>query len=111
MMEVMITSREKFATFDKTGIPWSNIIAFVGHSPPRDSGLYGLIHAKGTSCMAGTSRNIDRQFIDQHITRIESLSKAYHGLIDKGIDLIETDIPREVGQLIYGKGIPVVGSQ
>jgi glycerophosphoryl diester phosphodiesterase len=103
MMEVMITDREKFSAFDKTGIPWSNIIAFVGHSPPRDSGLYSMIHAKGTRCIAGTSRNLDRQFINRQVAHIEPMRKAYHGLMDKGIDLIETDIPREVGQLLYGK--------
>ena len=103
MMEVMMTSREQFRAFDKTGVPWSHVIAFVGHSPPRDSRLYKMIHARGSSCMAGTSRNIDRQFINQHVTSIESLNEAYHALMDMGIDLVETDIPREVGPLIYGK--------
>ena len=51
MMEVMIPNREKFYEFDETGIPWSNIIAFVGHTPPRDKELLQMIHAKGTCCM------------------------------------------------------------
>ena len=56
MMEVMIATRERFHEFDKTGIPWSNIIAFVGHMPPRDKELLQMIHAQGTCCMVGTSR-------------------------------------------------------
>jgi glycerophosphoryl diester phosphodiesterase len=110
MMEVMVTSREKFEAFDRTGVPWSNIVAFVGHSPPQDSGLCEVIHAQGASCMAGSSRNIDRKFIDRHVTGIEALSKEYRALMDKGVDLIETDLPREVGQLLYG-GQPVPASR
>lgn len=102
MMEVMVTSPEKFEAFDKTGIPWSNIVAFVGHTPPSDSGLCSMIHAQGASCMAGSSRNIDRRFIDRHVTDIEALGNGYRALIDKGVDLIETDLPREVGRLLYG---------
>ena len=39
-MEVMIPNRAKVAEFDKLGIPWRNVVAFVGHVPPEDAGLY-----------------------------------------------------------------------
>jgi glycerophosphoryl diester phosphodiesterase len=42
MMEVMIPNREKAAEFDQLGVPWRNVIAFVGHVPPEDRGLYEL---------------------------------------------------------------------
>ena len=103
MMEVMIPNRVKFAEFEKTGVPWSNIVAFVGHTPPQDTILYELIHAKGTSCIVGTSRNLDRQFIDKQITGIESIEQDYRALLQRGADLIETDIPREVGRLLYDR--------
>ena len=102
MMEVMIPSREQLEAFDKTGVPWSNIVAFVGHSPPQDAGLCAAIHAKGASCMAGTSRNLDRRLLDGQVTTVDALGDEYHALMDKGVDLIETDIPREVGRLLYG---------
>ncbi len=51
MMEVMIPNRERFHAFNETGVPWSNIITFVGHTPPRDKELLKMIHAKGTCCM------------------------------------------------------------
>ena len=51
MMEVMIPNREKFAEFDQLGVPWKNVIAFVGHIPPEDAGAVrddprqrGLLH-------------------------------------------------------------------
>jgi len=106
MMEVMIPNREKLRAFGKTGVPWQNIVAFVGHSSSRNSELYNMIHTEGASCMAGSSRNIDRQHIDRHVTDIKELAQNYRALLDKGVDLIETDLPREVGQLLYG-GQPI----
>ena len=103
MMEVMIPNREKFHEFDETDIPWSNIIAFVGHTPPTDKGLLKMIHAKGTCCMVGTSRNLDREFIANRASGNGSIEQHYRALLRQGIDIIETDIPREVGKLLYGE--------
>jgi len=103
MMELMMPKREKFEAFERTGVPWGNIVAFVGHSSPQDPELYKMIHAKGSCCMAGTSRNIDRQFINRKVPSITALREEYHAVLDKGIDIIETDLPREVGQLLYAE--------
>jgi glycerophosphoryl diester phosphodiesterase len=101
MMEMIMTSREKVEAFEQTGVPWSNIVAFVGHSPPRDAGLNEIIHTKGARCMAGSSRNIDLQFIKRQVAGIDALRTEYSALIDQGVDIIETDLPREVGRLLY----------
>lgn len=103
LMEVMIPSCEKVEEFDRTGVPWSNVVAFVGHSPPKEPQLCEMIHARGAGCMGGTSRNLDRQFIDGRVARFDDLRSEYHALLDMGIDLIETDLPREVGPLLYGR--------
>jgi glycerophosphoryl diester phosphodiesterase len=103
MMEVMIPNREKFHEFDKTGIPWSNIITFVGHVPPMDKGLLQMIHAKGTCCIVGTSRNLDRDFINNLARGAAPIKQRYRDLLQRGADMIETDLPREVGKLLYGK--------
>lgn len=103
MMEVMIPNAEQVNTFDQIGVPWSNIVAFVGHSPPQEPQLCEMIHARGACCMGGTSRNIDRLFIEKHIADVNDLRPQYHALMDMGIDLIETDLPREVGPLLCGR--------
>ncbi len=105
MMEVMIPDREKFYQFDRTGIPWSNIIAFVGHTPPTDKELLQMIHAKGTCCIVGTSRNIDRDFITNRASGIGAIERRYRALLLRGADVIETDLPREVGKLLYGESV------
>jgi glycerophosphoryl diester phosphodiesterase len=102
MMEVMIPNREKVAEFDALGVPWRNIVAFVGHVPPEDKGLYEAIHAKGARCMIGTSRNLDRQFSSGKVATIKQLEADYHAFLKRGADLIETDIPADLGPLLYG---------
>lgn len=102
MMEVMIPNRQKFDEFDRTGVPWSNIIAFVGHTPPDDRELLRMIHAKGTCCMVGTSRNLDREFVANRVSGSGAVEQRYRDLLEYGADVIETDIPREVGRLLYG---------
>lgn len=102
MLEIMIPSRAKFAEFDKTGVPWRNVVAFVGHTPPDDATLYGLIHEKKTSCVVGSSRNLDRQFLSGQVTDLKQLEQDYRALLQRGADLIETDIPAQLGPLLYG---------
>lgn len=102
VMEVMIPNREKLAEFERTGIPWRNVIAFVGHTPPKDPALYGLIHQKGASCIVGTSRNLDRQFIEPEPSKVDELEQQYRTLFERGADLIETDIPTKLGPLLHG---------
>lgn len=112
MMEVMIPNRERFYEFDETGIPWSNIIAFVGHTPPADKELLQMIHAKGTCCMVGASRNIDREFIVNRASGTVPVEQHYRALLKSGADVIETDLPAEVGKLLYSESaIPASKSQ
>lgn len=99
MMEIMIGNRERFRQFDETGVPWTNVIVFVSHSPPEDLELLQMIHGKGACCMAGTSRNLDKQLRNGRDTVI--LQRAYRDLLKKGVDVIETDLPIQVGSLLY----------
>ena len=110
MMEIMVPNRKQLEAFDKTGVPWRNVIAFVGHTPPQEAGLCEQIHAKGARCLAGTSRNIDRRFLEGRVPRMEVLEPDYRSLLKMGVDVIETDIPRQVGPLLYAGG-PVPASK
>ena len=101
MMEVMLGNRERYHEFDKTGVPWSNVAVFVSHTPPQDKELLDMIHAKGACCLAGTSRNLDRQLRREGSSA--ELEQGYRILLQKGIDLIETDLPTQVGSLLYAE--------
>jgi glycerophosphoryl diester phosphodiesterase len=100
-MEVMIPNLAKAQEFDTLGVPWRNVVAFVGHTPPEDVALYDYIHRKGARCMIGTSRNLDRQFITRQITDLKPLEPQYRAFLARGADIIETDIPAPLGQMLY----------
>ena len=102
MTEVMIPNREKVAEFDKLGVPWKNVIAFVGHAPPEDVELYKAIHERGARCMIGTSRNLDKQVIAGDVKDINELEPKYRAFLSRGADLIETDIPVPLGPMLFG---------
>jgi glycerophosphoryl diester phosphodiesterase len=101
MMEIFVPDRKALAQFEKTGVPWSRVVAFVGHEASHDPELCALIHTRGAICIAGTSRNLDRQVIRKQVPRIAALEPAYRAILAQGIDVIETDIPVAVGSLLF----------
>ena len=102
MMEVMIPNRARFAEFDGLGVPWRNVVAFVGHTPPEDRELYQMIHRKGVNCMIGTSRHLDLRFLKEKMGSLQPLEPEYRAFLERGADLIETDIPVQLGPLLFG---------
>jgi glycerophosphoryl diester phosphodiesterase len=106
MMEIFIANLEKVAEFDKLGVPWRNVVPFVGHVVPEDPQLYEAIHARGACCMIGTSRNLDRQFSSGQVADIKELNAGYQAFLKRGADIIETDIPAQLGELLYRSVAP-----
>ncbi|HEX2976572.1 MAG TPA: glycerophosphodiester phosphodiesterase family protein [Bacteroidales bacterium] len=100
VMEVMIPNEEKVLEFDKTGVPWKNVVAFVGHNLPDNPALYKMIHDRGALCMAGSSRNVDLKFLRNQVSDFSMLKNEYMDFFTKGIDLIETDVPVNLGPLV-----------
>jgi glycerophosphoryl diester phosphodiesterase len=110
MMEVMIPNLAKAREFDALGIPWRNVVAFVGHVPPEDAALYEYIHRKGASCMIGTSRNLDLKVLTGNVADIRALEPDYRAFLRRGADMIETDIPVPLGKFLQGI-VPVAASK
>jgi glycerophosphoryl diester phosphodiesterase len=102
MMEVMISTRTQFDQFEKTGVPWRNVVAFVGHLSAPDPELCELIHGRGATCIVGTSRHLDRRFLSGEVTDLHVLEPGYRALLQQGADVIETDIPAQLGPLLFG---------
>ena len=62
--------------------------------------------------MVGTSRNLDRELTDHRAGGSEAIKRSYRTLLQNGADLIETDLPQEVGELLYRESsIPASKSQ
>lgn len=101
MMEVMIPNRERLADFAQTGVPLRNIVAFVGHEPPAEPTLYTELHRRGVLAMGGTSRNLDRRYLNGEVKSIQTLQLSYQELLNRGVDIVETDIPGPLSQIIH----------
>jgi len=107
MMEVMIGNEQRFRGYGETNVPWNHVIAFVGHKPPQDKPLLDKLHAKGVCCLAGTSRNLDRQLRLAKSAELSHLRREYQTRLQFGVDLIETDLPIQLGSLLFAPpGIP-----
>ncbi len=111
MMEIFIANLDKVAEFDKLGVPWRNVVPFVGHVVPEDPKLYEAIHARGASCMIGTSRNLDKQVSSGQVSDIKELNSGYQAFLKRGADIIETDIPAQLGPLLYRSLAPPVAKK
>ena len=108
-MEVMVPDLKRVKAIDESNLPWRSLIAFVGHQPPYDPALIKAIHDRGAMCMAGTSRNLDLKLIKAVPLKpsdsapsqsTESLAERYQNLLDLGIDIVETDLPNQVHNLL-----------
>jgi glycerophosphoryl diester phosphodiesterase len=100
MMQVFVPDTKKAAEFDKTGVPWSNVVVFIAHAFPKDKDVIRVIHEKGARCILGTSRNIDLQLTTGKVASIRDLKDEYNALTQAGIDILETDIPVPVSQVL-----------
>ncbi len=99
VMEVMIPDTEAMEKFEKTGIPWQNVIAFVTHTAVKDPGIFRKLHDKGVMCIRGSSRTIDREYTGGKITADE-LARQYRDMTTSGADIIEADLGIEAGQAL-----------
>ncbi len=101
MMEVFIPDLAAVQAFEQSGIPWKNIIAFVGHTPPADRELYRQLHQRGVLCVVGTSRHLDREWLAANAEERQALRDRYERLFDLGADLLETDLPHQLQPLFF----------
>jgi len=100
MMQIFIRHPSQIAEFEKTDVPWENVVVFVAHQLPDDLSVFDKLHQKGVLCILGTSRNLDLEMLQGKYTA-EEMQKKYTALYDTGVDILETDIPVEVSKLVH----------
>lgn len=100
MFQVFVNSSEKITQFEKTGIPWKNVVVFVSHQMPDDQAVFKLLHERGVRCILGTSRNLDRELLTD-VQSVKNLKDKYSGLFKSGADILETDLPVPVGKMLF----------
>ncbi|MFC3197668.1 glycerophosphodiester phosphodiesterase family protein [Parapedobacter deserti] len=99
MMEVMVPSLEALAEFQAAGVPMENIVAFVGHKPPKDPAVIAGLQAVGVTPARGTSFELDRAYARGRISRAE-LHAGYRALVAGGVAMLESDLASEAGMAV-----------
>lgn len=104
MFSAFIRTLEEFQAFEAERIPWSQIMAYVGPlSKPENKKLYDLLHERGVKVMISAAPSYDK------LKSSEERSEAYVRCIEEGADVIESDLPIEVGTALaplYQKDAP-----
>lgn len=105
MMEVFIPNRESGERFEKTGVPWSNVVAFVTHKEPSDTAVFKFLHDRGVMAIRGSSRNIDKSYLADEISKAD-LDSGYVKMIRSGADIIEADLGVQAGKALEKLNYP-----
>lgn len=90
MLEVEVTDKNKVEELDKSGVPWKNILAYVG----KDLGnkeLYDMIHQRGAMCLLKAQKVYDKAYLKDN-------KNIYIDLVKSGIDIVETNLPDKVAK-------------
>lgn len=91
MFSAHIRSVEAFNDYKAAGIPWGQIMAYIGPKvTPENQQLYTLLHEQGVKCMISSASSYDK--LDAPVERAE----AYRAIIADGADVLESDLPIEV---------------
>lgn len=90
MFCVEISSREHFEAYERSGIPWNRIMAYIRLAvDPALQPIYGLLHHRGVSTMTSITGSSDK------ITNPRDRRVAYLRELVAEPDIIETDYPAE----------------
>lgn len=99
MMEVMVGQMANLKNLDETGVPWQNMVAFVGHDLPVKRDIIEEVHQRGAMAIQGSSRNYDLQYMQNKIS-LKELTNGYLEMLNNGVDIIEADLSIESGRAL-----------
>ncbi|TDH28654.1 glycerophosphodiester phosphodiesterase family protein [Segetibacter sp. 3557_3] len=95
MFSAFVLTKAAFDEYEKEGIPWSHVMAYVGPTnKPENKLLYDLLHAKGVMCMISAAPSYDK------LPDPQARKKAYADIIQQGANVVESDLPIEAGEAV-----------
>lgn len=95
MMAAHINSKAVFEAYEAAGIPWKNIIAYIGPlTKAENRTLYQLLHAEGVMCMISAASSYDR------LKEPARRAANYRDAFSQGADILESDYPIAVAEAI-----------
>lgn len=98
MMSAFCRNMKEYEDMKISGVPWSNMIAYVGPTiNPENEKIVELLHADGVRCMISVAPTHDK------LTTAEERTVNYLQEIEKRPDIIESDRPLEIDQVIKNR--------
>jgi glycerophosphoryl diester phosphodiesterase len=95
MFSAFIKSKEEFEEYENAGIPFTQMIAYIGPLvKPENQELYGLLNKKGTMCMISAASSYDKS--KDALERKET----YRAVVKDGASILESDYPIEAAEAI-----------
>lgn len=95
MFSVHIRNQEEYDDIASAGVPWRSMIAYVGPTiDERNAELVQKLHDHGVRCMISVAPTHDR------IGTSQERAVKYRDEILAGADIIETDIPQELWEVL-----------
>ena len=95
MMSAFVLTRAAFYTYEKAGVPWKNMIAYIGPTnKPENKELLDLLHSKGVMCMISAAPSYDK------LKNPAERAAHYRETFTMGADILESDLPIEVATAI-----------
>lgn len=95
IFSVHILSKKAFDAYEAAGIPWKNMIAYIGPKfTSENKELLKLLHSKGVMCMISAAPTTDK------LTDEKERASGYRTIFAEGADILESDLPIEVAAAI-----------
>lgn len=95
MLSVFIRNEEEYEDISSSGVPWENMIAYVGPVIDESNAKIARdLRAKGVKCMVSYAPTLDKL-----LTAEERMSAYKEGLSEMP-DIIESDLPVEVWSVL-----------
>lgn len=95
MLSVFARNDEEFEDIAISGVPWENVIAYVGQTiNDANRHIVEQLRAKGVRCMVSYAPSLDR------LRTAEERESAYRQAIRISPDIIESDYPVEVWKVL-----------
>ncbi len=98
MLSAFARNEKEYADMEISGVPWKNTIAYVGWTiDEKNTTIVEKLRANGVKCMISVAPSHDK------ITNPEERDLRYLEEINKRPDIIESDLPIEVWNVLNGK--------
>lgn len=98
MFSVFARNDKEYEDISISGVPWENMIAYVGPTiDKRNEHIVKKLRANGVKCMVSYAPTIDK------LETVTKRKEAYKEEIKTNPDIIESDIPVEVWNVLKGK--------